>query len=95
MFKETQVVVSANQVSTDLDDEVAILNLESGVYYGLSNVGASVWNLIGEPKTVGRIHEDILSEYDVAPERLYSDLIELLNQLADAGLVTLSNENSA
>jgi hypothetical protein len=95
MLKETQVAVSHNQVSTDLGEEVAILNLESGVYYGLSNVGAAIWNLICEPTTVAQIHESILAQYDVTSETLYNDLIDLLNQLAEAGLITLSNENSA
>ncbi len=95
MLKGTQVELSGNQVSTDLGNEIAILNLDSGVYYGLNEVGACVWNLMVEPKTVEEIHQSILSQYDVTPETLYNDLIELLNQLADAGLISFSNENTA
>jgi Coenzyme PQQ synthesis protein D (PqqD) len=94
MLKETKVAVSNSQVSTDLGDEIAILNLDSGVYSGLSDVGACVWNLIDEPKTVAQIHESILSQYEVTSETLFNDLTAFLNQLADAGLICLSNENS-
>ncbi len=45
-MNEARVVVSSNQISTDLGDEIAILNLDSGVYYGLSDVGACIWNFM-------------------------------------------------
>ena len=59
IVKETLIVVSSSQVSSDLGDETAILNLDSGVYYGLSNVGTCIWNLIAEPKTVAQIHQQV------------------------------------
>ena len=40
------VVVTKDQVSADLSGEAAILNLKSGIYYGLDNVGARIWTLV-------------------------------------------------
>ena len=45
------VVAARQQISCDLADEVAILNLESGVYYGIDAVGALIWNLVQQPRT--------------------------------------------
>ena len=39
------VVVSKNVVFCDLEEEIAMLNLNDGVYYGLDPVGARIWNL--------------------------------------------------
>jgi hypothetical protein len=83
----TFVVAIKDQVSADLAGEAAILNLKSGVYYGLNTVGARIWSLIQEPRTVENIRDTILNEYDVDPERCESDLLQLLQQLAAEGLI--------
>ncbi|MEI7827551.1 MAG: PqqD family peptide modification chaperone [Euryarchaeota archaeon] len=62
---ETTVVATKEQASADLGGETAILNLKNGVYYGLDPVGARIWNLIQEPRTVREVREMLLKEYDV------------------------------
>jgi Coenzyme PQQ synthesis protein D (PqqD) len=85
------VVAAKDQVSSDLDGEVAILDLKAGVYYGLDAVGARIWSLIQEPRTVNEIRDILLEEYDVEPERCERDLLVLLRRLADEGLVEVRN----
>lgn len=46
------VIVSKDQLSCDMAGEAAILNLKDGVYYALDSVGARIWALIQEPRTV-------------------------------------------
>ena len=84
------VVISREQVSRNLGGETAILNLKNGVYYGLDSVGASVWALIQQPRTVAELRELLAAEYDVAMPRLESDLIALLSDLADKELVEVT-----
>jgi hypothetical protein len=49
---DSTVMTAKDQVSSDLGDEVAILDLKGGTYYGLDAVGARIWNLIQKPRTV-------------------------------------------
>jgi hypothetical protein len=86
------VVVAKEQVSCDLGGEAAILNLKSGVYYGLDPVGARIWNLIQEPKSLNEIREILLKEYDVEPDRCDRDLLALLQKLASEGLIEVRDE---
>jgi hypothetical protein len=65
----------------------AILDVESGRFYSLNEVGAHVWSLLREGTTFGAILERLQSEYDVTAERLGSDMELLLQQLASAGLL--------
>jgi hypothetical protein len=89
-ISERSVVVAAkDQVSCDLAGEAAILNIKSGVYYGLDPVGARIWNLVQEPRTVVQIQDAITSEYDVEPDRCARDLIGLLERLLEEGLIEL------
>ncbi len=89
------VVAAKEQVSSALAGEAVILDVKSGAYYGLNEVGASIWNLIQEPKTVSEIRDAIVAEYEIEPEVCDRDLKELLKQLADKGLIEVRNETAA
>ena len=64
------VTTNKNVIFCDLDGEAAMLNMDDGVYYGLNVAGATIWNLIQEPKTVKEILEKFLEEYEVEEESL-------------------------
>ncbi len=85
------VVASERQVSSDLGGEAVILQLESGVYHGLNEVGAAIWALIREPKTVEEIQKAILAEFAVDAERCQRDVLKLLRQLEAEGLIEVLN----
>jgi hypothetical protein len=92
---ESIVAASTQQVATDLGDEVVVLSLTNGTYYGLDAVGARVWSLLGERRAVASIRDAVLAEYDgVEPERCLSDVIEFLQQLAEWGLVDVDNTHA-
>jgi len=88
------IVVTKDQVSCDLSGEAAILNLKSGVYFGLNTVGASIWKLIQEPRTVKEIRDSILKEYDVNPDRCENDILEILQELSTNGLIEILDEKN-
>lgn len=85
----SRITLSSNQVSCDLAGEVAILNLENGVYYGLDAVGARIWTLLQEPVTFAQIREAMLLEFDVDADVLETDLRQLLSDLVTQGLIDI------
>jgi hypothetical protein len=85
--RNSVVVACETQISCDLAGEAAILNFKSGIYYGLDQVGASVWKLIAEPRIVGEICDALVAEYEVEPEVCEREVIALLDELAAKGLV--------
>ena len=84
---QSTVIVTSQQVSCPLGDESAILNMKNSVYYGVNPVGATVWNLLKEAKTVSEIRDAILSEYDVDQVRCEKDLFALLEEMRSEGLI--------
>ena len=87
----TVFVVAEEVLSNKLADEEAILNLKSGVYYGLDPVGARVWELVQTPISLAKLLETLLAEYDVEPGRLRRDITALLEKLLSEGLVVIGN----
>ena len=85
-------IVSAvkHQVSCDLAGEAVILNLKDGVYYGLNTVGARVWALLEEPRSVAALRSLLLDEYDIDPDVCGHQLASLLNDLAGHGLLEVA-----
>jgi len=83
------VTVADDVVSCDLEDEAAILNLKDGIYYGLDPVGARIWKLLQKPVKVNEILETLLEEYEVGREECRGDLMELLEEMKDNGLVKI------
>jgi len=78
-----------------LAGEAAILNLKNGVYYGLDAVGARIWTLIQDARSVGQVRDALLEEYDVEPERCEADLLALLARLEAEGLIEVKDESAA
>jgi hypothetical protein len=81
------IVASTEQVSCEVAGEIVILSLSDAVYYGLDEVGARIWSLIQERRTVREICDVITSEYDVDPETCETTTIQLLSDLHTKGLV--------
>jgi Coenzyme PQQ synthesis protein D (PqqD) len=81
------VTAAPEQVSCPLGDESAILNLKNTVYYGLDPVGARVWSLLQQPRSVRELRDALLEQYEVEAERCERDLLELLEKMRGEGLI--------
>ncbi len=89
------VAPSNNSVCCDLNDEVVILDLSSGVYFGLQGVGSAMWHYIQEPRTVESVIDHLMSEYDISHEECVAKTIGFLEDLAGRGLVAVNQHAAA
>lgn len=81
-----------SQVSTRLGDEVAILELDQGVYFGLNPTGARIWELLARPVAVKDIHARIVSEYEIDEETARRDVLDVLERLRAASLIKVCSD---
>ncbi len=85
----TDKLTIPQQVMTrTVGDETVILDLATGTYFGLDPVGARIWELLSEGKTLAEVCDRMLDEYDVSREQLELDALRLAQELAEQGLVT-------
>jgi len=87
--------VNESVVFRELDAEAVLLDLESGVYFGLDAVGTRVWTLLLEHGTPEQVCARMLEEYDVSPEILREDVLRLVGELAGKGLVVADSAGHA
>lgn len=70
-------------------DEAVLLDLASEFYFGLDAVGVHVWRLLEQDSSVQHAFDSLSAEYDVGADTLEHDLLALIRNLADAGLVSI------
>jgi hypothetical protein len=89
LFGDSLITTTKHQVSCELSGEAVILNLQSGVYYGLNRVGARIWNLLQKPITLDGLQTVVLKEFDVDTARCVDDLNVLVQELLRHGLIEI------
>jgi len=77
--------VPAHVLVRILDRESVLLNLETEQYFGLDETGTRMWQLVTVSPNVDSLTKRLLAEFDVDPELLRSNILELLNRLVDSG----------
>ena len=86
---EQKVTISPDVLFQEVSGEMVLLDLASESYFGLDAVGARIWALLESGASVGETLDTLLQEYEVERATLETDLAELLEKLAGAGLISL------
>ena len=87
----TSVVrASGEHLSSDLGGETVILHMGEGVYFGLDEVGTSIWKLIQEPTQVAEVCDRLRVEYEVEAGRCEDAVLRLLREMSGAGLIEVT-----
>ena len=82
-----RVRVPESVVFRELDGEAVLLDLDSERYFGLDAVGTRMWACLTTCESLGAACDALILEYDVEPERLERDLLDLVGQLVEQGLL--------
>ena len=90
LSSDSVVVTTPRMVAADLGEEVIVLHLENGLYFGLGNVGARIWKLLQKPVRVGEIERLLLDEYEVDPDTCHREVLSLISHMLDEKLIEVS-----
>ncbi len=79
--------VAEGVVHKRVGDETILLDFDAGVYYGLDSVGARIWELLADARSLDAIVDTLLEEYDVTRDVLEKDVAALLAELESKQLI--------
>ena len=79
---------STTSAGEEAPADYLILDLSTGRYYGIGEVGGFVWERLDGERDLRSIARAVTARFDVEPEHAAADLIELVTWLRDAGLAT-------
>lgn len=88
---QTDSIISRSDtvLSSDLDGQIVMLNIETGEYYDIDPIGSDIWNQIEQPKSVNKICNELAQEYAVKVEQCQSDVMKFLNELLSLSAVEI------
>ena len=89
--RDKRVSVAPDVLMRELEGEAVLLNLDSETYFGLDEIGTTMWTTLATSATLESAYCALLEIYDADPERLRADLLDFVGQLAEAGLVDVQD----
>jgi hypothetical protein len=79
-------------LSHDLQGELVILDLKTGVYFGLDPIGTRIWHLLQAHQSLQKVLDSLVEEYEVTEGACAHDLLGFVAKMLERGLVEVNNK---
>ncbi|MDD4650598.1 MAG: PqqD family protein [Methanothrix sp.] len=80
----------SDHVSCDMAEEAVVLNVRTGIYYGLDPIGAAIWKLVQDEATIEQVVNAITAEYSIDKENCANDMIDFFTNMESYGLIEVN-----
>lgn len=90
MNLDQKVTFADTVFAQEVDGEMVLLDMESENYFGLDEVGTSIWKAMQEYGSLQEVFNALLEQYDVEAEVLEKDLSDFVGKLLESGLVEVT-----
>ena len=74
-------------MAADMNGSAVMMDIMTGKYYNLGQVGGRIWELLEEPMTVSALVAKLTAEYDVSAQQCRADTVPFLEKLLERGLL--------
>ena len=74
-------------LSTRVDDEIVMLNGETGDFVGLNATGASAWELLETPRDLDALCTALMERFDVPPTQCREEVSRFIDDMIARGAV--------
>ena len=76
-------------VSSRINEELILMSIEGGNYFGFDKILTDIWNQIVDPISVSTLIDQLLQHYDVERSVCETDILEVLNKMVGSELIVL------
>jgi len=87
---DTLITRNTGLLAAAVQDETVMMDIESGRYYGLDDIGSAIWQRLEAPCRFGTLIDGLVAEYDADRAVIAGDVRKLLSIMAEHKVVTLS-----
>ena len=70
-------------ITSELDNELVMMDLENGNYLNLNKTARIIWELIDKPIMIKDIVSNLTSRFNINEEKCQNETITFLNKLSD------------
>jgi len=87
MNLQHKVLLSDSVFAQDIDGEMVLLDTRNDLYFGLDEVGGTIWRAIETHKGVlSEVLKELIDTYDADEETLQNDMFRFIGTLKEHGL---------
>ena len=87
---DTLITQSTGLLAAAVHDETVMMDIESGRYYGLDDIGSAIWQRLEAPRRFGTLIDSLVADYDADRAVIAEDVRKLLSIMAEHKVVVLS-----
>jgi len=84
-----KIARTGDWLTARIGDELVMMSARQGVYLGLTEVGARVWELLETESELDRICRALEGEFEVAPDVCRAEVTVFVEDMVDRGVVTV------
>jgi hypothetical protein len=92
---DTVLVQDSEPIPATVDEEVVLLSVRAGNYFGFNRIGTEIWNMLAEPRRVAEILDSLAQAHDVDRDTMTRDVNQFLQTLIDRRLVKVVSAGKA
>ena len=74
-------------IQSAIGDEVVMLDMESGFYFGLNTIASAIWQHLKEPIGWTELIDRLTESYEVDREICEKDTRELIDRMLEKGII--------
>jgi hypothetical protein len=78
---------TASVLTAEIDKQIVMMDIDSGRYLGLDDIGSVIWKRLETPRTLGDLVDCLVEDYDAERAVIAQDVRELLKEMATQGIV--------
>jgi hypothetical protein len=73
---------TATVLTAEIDKQIVMMDIESGRYLGLDDIGSVIWQRLETPRTFGELIDGLVADYDADRSMIADDVRKLLLDMA-------------
>jgi hypothetical protein len=82
---------SPEVIAAAADQDLVMVSIATGYYYGVSEVAREIWDAIGSPKKISDLVDDLTANYEIDSSSCEEQTLSFLNALLDEGLLQVKD----
>lgn len=91
---DSLVVRSDDFITSTVDDELVMMSLKKGIYYGLDAIGSQIWEHIAEPISINALCHKLTDQYEVDSAQCQEDVLAFLNEMLNENMIHVVSQSA-
>ena len=84
-----QYIQNKKIIQSKIGEEVVMMDMDSGFYFGINSVGSVIWQHLSEAIYLDDLVDKLIKDFNIDKKTCESDTIEFLNDLLGKGIIKI------